>query len=104
MGKYDKYDNNIDKGKGKKSNEQKFYDKVIQQIGALIIHSVGTTLFILITIIIGVKCATSDGYWIYLLSLIVCIAVTAVCVGAIIVDTCNMLLLIKGLHDGKKEY
>lgn len=90
--------------KPRKSNEQKFYEKVIRQIGALILHSVGATLFILVTILLGVECATSGGYWIYLLSLIICIAVTIACVGAVIIDTCSMLLFIRGLHDGKREY
>lgn len=99
MGRYNK-----DMEKNKKSSEQKFYEKVMSQIGILIIHSIGATLSILITILLGVKCATSSGYWIYILSLIVCIAVTVACIGAVIVDTCNMLLFIKGLHDGKREY
>lgn len=102
MGKYNTNINNT--GKPKKSNEQKFYEKVIQQIGALIIHSVGATISILVTIILGIQCATSGGYWTYLLSVIICITVTAACIGAIIVDTCNMILLIRGLHDGKREY
>jgi uncharacterized membrane protein len=98
MGKYNK-NTSI-----KKSNEQKFYEKVVRQIGALIIHSVGATLFILVTILLGVECATSGGFWIYLLSFIICIAVTIASIGAIIVDTCNMLLFIRRLHDGKKGY
>ena len=99
MGKY----NNKNNGKHK-NDEQRFYDRVVRQIGALILHSVGATVFIMITILFGIECATSGGHWIYLLSLIVCIAVTIVCIGAVIVDTCNMLLFIKGLHDGKREY
>jgi hypothetical protein len=90
--------------KQQKNDEQRFYEKVVRKIGALIIHSVGATVFILITILLGVECATSGGYWIYLLSLIICIAVTIACVGAVIVDTCNMLLFIRELHGGKKKY
>lgn len=103
MGKYNKNtDKNINEGK--KTGEQKFYERVIQQIGALILHSVGATLLILVTILFGVKCATSGGYWVYLLSLIVCIAVTVVCIGAVILDTCNMLFMVKGLYDNNKKY
>lgn len=102
MGRY----NNNNKGKynKQKNDEQKFYEKVVRQIGTLILHSVGATVFILITVLLGVECATSSGYWIYLLSLIICIAVTVACVGAVIVDTCNMLLFVKELYDGKKKY
>lgn len=99
MGKYNK---NINENK--KSDEQKFYERVIQKIGALILHSVGATVFILITVLLGVECATSGGYWIYLLSLIVCITVTIACVGSVIVDTCNMLLFVRGLYDSKQKY
>lgn len=88
----------------KKSNEQKFYESVIQQIGALILHSVMATVFISVTIFLGVECATNGGYWVLLLSSMICVAVTIACIGAVIADACGMLLLVKELHDGKKKY
>ena len=91
-------------GDNKKSSGQKLYERAIQQIGALILHSVGATVLIMVTILLGIKCATSGGYWVYLLSLIVCIVATISCIGAVIIDTCNMLLFIKELYDDKKGY
>ena len=92
------------KSKKNKSAKQKFYDSVIQQIGALIIHTVGATIFILVTILLGIKCATSDGYWVYLLSTIICVAVTIACIGAVIIDACNMVIFIKELDDNKNNW
>ena len=97
MGKYQTKDN-------KKSNEQKFYERVIRMIGALILHSVGATVLIMVTILFGIKCATSGGYWIYLLSLIVSITTTVSCIGGIIIDIYNILFFIKELHDGNRKY
>ena len=96
--------NNKNTSDNKKSNEQKFYESVMQKIGALILHTVGATVFVLITILLGVECAKSGGHWTLLLSLIVCIAVTIVCIGAVIVDTCNMLFFVDKIHVGNRKY
>lgn len=97
--------NNMDRSmKLKKSNERKFYEKFIRRIGMIILHSVGATVFILITILLGVGCATSGGHWVYLLSLIICIAITIFCTGAVVVDICHMLFFAEGLYNNKREY
>jgi hypothetical protein len=85
--------------KKNKSSEQRFYERVLQRIGGLILHSVGATVLIMATILFGVKCATSGGYWAYVLSLIICIMVAISCIGAVVIDICNMLLFIKELYE-----
>lgn len=99
MGKYSKQKNNM-----QKSNEQRFYENTMRKIGRLILYTVSVVISIVLTILFGVECATSGGYWVYLLSLIICITATVICIGAVIVGICDMLLFVKGLYDGKVKY
>lgn len=88
----------------KDSNNQKFYKRMAKQINMLILHSVCATILVLITILLGVECATSGGYWAYILSIIICITITIVCIGAVIADTCNIFFIIKRLYDNSIKY
>lgn len=88
----------------KKNDEQKFYEQMIKRIGILILRSVIATMLIMATILFGVECAISGGYWIYLLSFIICITIVMICIGAIVADVCNMLLFVKELYDGNRKY
>lgn len=90
--------------RSKKNSEQKFYDRTMQLIGTLILHSVSATVMVLVTTLIGIECVTSNGYWAVLLSLIICAVIMLGCIGAVIVDTCNMMVFIKELYDNKREY
>lgn len=90
--------------KPNKNNGKRFYKMVKKQINALILHSVGSTILVLVTILLGIECATSGGYWAYILSIIICIAITIACIGTVIADTCNIFFIIKNLYDNRREY